>query len=432
MNYPEALIYLEQLTKFGFNFGLQRIQELMARLGHPEEKLRYIHIAGTNGKGSVAAMTSAILQEAGLRVGLFTSPHLHRWTERIRLNGAEISEDQVAALITSLRPLLEAMVAEGFEHPTEFEVSTAVALEYFAREKADIVVLEVGLGGAIDSTNVIPSSLVSVITNVGLDHMDYLGRTLPEIARVKAGIIKPGGVVVTATSRAEAREVIEAVCREQKATLYEVGRDVTWQEKEVSLEGARFDLHGLLADYRDLKVGLLGRHQIINAATAAATVEAAVKHHGLPVREKHLRLGLAQAKWPARLEIMKRNPLVIIDGAHNYDGALTLRRALEDLFTWRRLVLVLSMLADKEREKVMQLLAPLADAVIVTKPPNPRAGNWQDLAVIARRWVADVEIEEKLPRALNLAFSKAGPKDLICITGSLYMVADARELLLKG
>nr|WP_277999040.1 folylpolyglutamate synthase/dihydrofolate synthase family protein [Moorella sulfitireducens] len=411
--------------------GLGRIRELTRRCGSPQDRLRFIHIGGTNGKGSVAAMVASILQEAGYRVGLFTSPHLHSYTERIRVNGMPIPEERLAALLTWFKPVLEAMVASGYEQPTEFEVSTAVALKYFAEEGVDPAVLEVGLGGAIDSTNVIPAALVSCITNVGMDHMEYLGNNIAEIARVKAGIIKKGGTVVTAAHHPAALEEITRACREKGATLYCVGREVTWQERRVSLEGGEFDLEGLLRSYTGLRTPLLGRHQLENAATAVTIVEAAVRHHGLAVTEGHIRRGLTRASWPGRLEIMHREPMVVIDGAHNVDGARTLRRALAELFSYRRLILVLGMLADKEREKVVAELAPLASVVIISRPNNHRAGNWQSLADLARRYGGQIKIIEDIPEAVACALNIAGPSDLICVTGSLYMVADAREWLKK-
>jgi len=431
LNYTESLEFLKQLTKFGYNLGLERIKELMRRTGSPHRRRRYIHIGGTNGKGSVAAMLTSIYQQAGYRVGLFTSPHLHSYNERMRINGTAIADERLAELLTGFKPILEAMVAEGFEHPTEFEVSTAVALKFFAEEEVDLVVLEVGLGGAIDSTNVIESSLVSVITNVGMDHMQYLGQTVGAIARIKAGIIKAGGIVVTAAHRPAALAVISRTCREKGAVLYQVGRDVTWQEQQVSLAGGEFDFRGLLGTYSGLKVPLLGRHQLENAATAVTTVEAAVRHHGLAVAPDAIRRGLARAGWPGRLEIMHREPLVVIDGAHNVDGAASLRRALEEIFTYRRLILVLGMLADKEREKVVAELAPLAAAAIVTRPNNPRARDWQSLAAFVRRYVDQVSVVDAIPAALQTALAAAAPSDLVCVTGSLYMVADAREWLLK-
>ncbi|GFN22609.1 bifunctional folylpolyglutamate synthase/dihydrofolate synthase [Thermanaeromonas sp. C210] len=430
MDYPQALAYLRDLTKFGVNLGLGRMEELLERLGNPHRRLRFFHIGGTNGKGSVAAMVAAILQAAGYRVGLFTSPHLHSYTERIRLNGQEIRREHVAEILTRMRPLLDGMVKEGHEHPTEFEVSTALAFHYFNEVGADYVVLEVGLGGSFDSTNVIPSSLVSVITNVGLDHMDYLGHTLVEIAGEKAGIIKDRAVVVTGADKPEALEVIETRCRRKGAILYRLGKEFTYNPTEVSCRGGRMDWKGLGRTYPGLRVALLGRHQLSNAALAVAVMEAARRHHNLDVLEEHIREGLDRAFWPGRLEIVNRRPLVVLDGAHNYDGALALKRSLEELFPHRRLILVLGMLADKEREKVVAALVPLAQAVIITRPNNPRAGDWKVLGLHARRFTPHVHIIRHISQAMETALGLAGPEDLICATGSLYMVAEAREWFL--
>lgn len=407
------------------------MEELLRRLGDPHRRLRFFHIGGTNGKGSVAAMVATILQVAGYRVGLFTSPHLHSYTERIRLDGQEIPKEDVAYLLTLLRPVLEDMVKDGFEHPTEFEVTTALALYYFAEVKPDYVVLEVGLGGSIDSTNIIPASEVSIITNVGLDHMEYLGATLPEIAREKAGIIKEDGVVVTGVDKPEPLEVIEKACQQKGATLYRLGRDIHFKEVALSQEGGELDWEGLGRCYQGLKISLLGRHQLINASLAVAAIEAARRHRGLRVTEDQIREGLAKVFWPGRLEVVGKNPLVILDGAHNYDGALALKQALEEIFSYRHLILVLGMLADKEREKMVSLLAPLAQRVIVTRPNSPRAGDWEKLAFYARRFTPHVQAVRNISQALQIALSLAGPEDLICATGSLYMIADARKWFLK-
>ena len=431
MTYAQALGFLQQLAQFGYNFGLERIKELLRRAGSPQQKLKVIHIGGTNGKGSVAVMVNAILQKAGYRVGLFTSPHLHSYTERIRINGAAISETKMAALIEWFKPMLLAMVKEGYEHPTEFEVLTALALKYFADEKVDLVVLEVGLGGTIDSTNVITYPLVSVITNVGKDHMQYLGNTITAIARDKAGIIREHGIVITAAHHPEALAVISQICAQKEATLYRVGQDITWQQQYLSPSGGVFNYQGLLNSYTGLKVSLPGRHQLENAATAVAVIEAAVLHHGLKVNSSCIRHGLASAKWPGRLEIVHRQPLIILDGAHNYDGATSLRRALEEVFVYNNLILVIGMLADKEREKVVALLAPLAAAVIVTRPDNPRAGDWQSLVGVARGFVEQVEVIANISAALSRALALAAKTDLICVTGSLYTIASAREWFMK-
>ena len=431
MNYTEALEFLRQLTKFGINPGLSRIEELLRRLGDPHRRLRFFHIGGTNGKGSVAAMVAAILQAAGYRVGLFTSPHLHSYTERIRLNGQDIKEEEVACILTHLRPILEDMVEKGFEPPTEFEVTTALALYYFGEVKPDYVVLEVGLGGSLDSTNIIPSSEVSIITNVGLDHMDYLGPTIPEIAQQKAGIIKQDGIVVTGADNPEALDVIERACQQKKAVLYRLGRDIHFKELLLSPQGGELDWEGLGQHYHKLKIPLLGRHQLINASLAVAAIEAARRHRGLRVTEAQIREGLARVSWPGRLEVICNRPLVVLDGAHNYDGALALKQALQELFSYQRLILVLGMLADKEREKITGVLAPLAQRVIVTRPDSSRAGDWEKIALYARKFTPHVEVIRDISQAIELALGLAGPEDLICATGSLYMIADARKWFLE-
>lgn len=429
MNYQEAMEYLEQLTKFGWNPGLSRIEKLMELLGNPERDYKVIHIGGTNGKGSTSKMIASILQQAGQKVGLFTSPHLHSYTERIQINGRLIPKERVAQLLTALKPLLDGMVEQGYEHPTEFEVSTALALLYFSQEKVDFAVMEVGMGGIIDSTNVV-QPLVAVITNVGMDHMDYLGNTIEEIARVKAGIIKPGCRVVTAADRPEALEIIKNTCREKGVELTIVGQDVLYEVDKLQENGTLFSVQGLKGSYRELFTPLAGVHQAVNGATAVAAIEA-LSFFGIEISPEAIRKGLAAARWPGRLEILAENPTVLIDAAHNVDGAKTLRQALENVFHYRHLVFVLGMLADKEREKVLALLGPLADKIVVTKPNSPRAGRWQEMADMARKYTDKVYMIEDIQQAVEKGLSWAEPEDLLCITGSFYMVAEARAYLLN-
>ncbi len=429
MNFDEAMDYLRSLTKFGINLGLGRIEELLRRLGDPHRSgLNIVHIGGTNGKGSTTAMLSEILREAGCRVGAFTSPHLHSYTERYRINGDQIKPERVAALLTELRPHLDAMVTDGYEHPTEFEVGTAMAFLYFSREKVDCLLLEVGLGGAIDSTNVAPSVL-SVITNVAMDHMDYLGHTIKEIAAVKAGIIKYGTPVVTAAT-GEGLQVIEQYCAEKGCRLTRVGQEVTWEPVSHSLSGQRFSVTGQKGLYKDLTIKLLGRHQLVNAATAIAAAEI-LNETGMPVGAGAIYKGLASALWPGRLEVFNRKPLIILDGAHNFAGARSLKQAMVDYFPGRNIVLVMGMLADKERARVVGELVPGARAVVVTRPDSPRSGDWQRLADLAGRFAPELYLVEDVGGALEKAGNLAGPEDLVCVTGSLYVVAEAREKLLK-
>lgn len=432
MNFEEAMSYLQNLTKFGMNFGLGRITELMRRLGNPQDKLNIVHVGGTNGKGSTGAMLASVLAAAGYRAGIFTSPHLHCYTERYRINGKNIAREDVAAYIDRLRPHLDAMVKEGFEHPTEFEVSTAMAFCYFYEQQVDLLVLEVGLGGAIDSTNVIKKPLVSVITNVTMDHMDYLGRTVAEIARVKAGIIKKGVPVVTASRNPEVLEVIREACARCNAPLIEVGRDVTWEGTgEISLKGQQLNIRGRRGEYKDLWLPLLGRHQLENAATAVAVLEL-LGERGYIITRDALREGFKSTRWPARLEIVREEPLVLIDAAHNYEGARSLRRALDDYFPSRQVVLVMGMLGDKERGRVAAELAPRARMAVVTRPNSPRAGDWQQLAEEIRPLVSEVRVAEEIKEAVRQGLEAAGPGDVVCITGSFYMVAEAREHLVSN
>ncbi len=431
MNYQAALDFLTDLTKFGCNPGLERIERLMSMLGNPERCLRVIHVGGTNGKGSVAVMTARILEEAGYRVGMFISPHLHSYTERYLINHHPIAEERFAGLMERLKPLLEKMVADGYEHPTEFEVCTALAFLYFYEERVAFLVLEVGMGGVIDSTNVVKDTLVSVISNITFDHMDYLGDTIAEIASVKAGIIKEGGHVVTAAWYPEALQVIRERCRERGAALLEVGKDIQYELKGATPVRTTFDLSTPWSVYRNLSVPLAGQYQAVNAAAALGVVEILRHDYKIPITDEHISSGFARSCWPARLELLCRNPMVIIDVSHNYDGARTLSAALREIYSYRHLILVLGMLGDKEREKVVAELAPLASQVIVTRPLNPRAGDWERLADEARKYVDRVCVIEEITEAVTAALQKAERDDLVCITGSFYMVADARRFLLE-
>ncbi|MCL6477766.1 MAG: bifunctional folylpolyglutamate synthase/dihydrofolate synthase [Peptococcaceae bacterium] len=428
MNYREAVEYMQNLTKFGFNFGLGRITELLRRFDNPHLKLKVIHVGGTNGKGSTSAMIYSILSESGCRAGLYTSPHLHTYTERYIINGQKIPEQTYAELIAEMRPHLADMVENGFEHPTEFEVGTALGFIYFYREKVDFLVLEVGMGGAIDSTNVVVP-VVSVITNVSMDHMDYLGGTLKEIAAVKAGIIKEGTPLVTAAG-GEALEVILERSRELDAPVTIVGRNVGWREVSRGPEGQRLDIYGVKGEYKNVFLPLLGRHQQVNAATAVAAVEV-LMDRGLVSPDCAVERGISRTVWPARLEAVNEKPKVIIDAAHNYDGAVSLRKAIDEYFPGKRRILVLGMLGDKERSKVVAELAPDAAAVIVTRPNSPRAGDWELLANEAGKYVGRVEKIESIAGAVQAGMTLAGPEDLVVITGSFYMVAEAREMFVK-
>lgn len=430
VNFQEAIDYLTALTKFGINLGLQRIERLLDMVGNPHQKLKTIHIGGTNGKGSTGAMVSSILTAQGYKTGLYTSPHIHSYTERIKIDNQDISERDMAELIARLKPFFNYMVAEGYEHPTEFEVLTALGLLYFFEQGVELAVLEVGLGGAIDSTNIV-HPLVAVITNVGMDHMEYLGHTIVEIARIKAGIIKPGVPVITAEEKKDVLDIIEETCRTQAAELFRLGRDAVTETVASSVEGQRFNYYGIYRDYRDLYVPLLGPHQVTNAGTALLTLEV-LSRAGVEVTEPAVRAGLARTRWPARLEVLGLNPALVLDVAHNVDGAQALACSIKQLFPGQKIILIIAMLADKEREKVMSILGPLARKVVVTKPLSPRAGAWEFLAGEAKKYVSDVVVCEDISEAIEEGLRSVDITEVVLITGSFYMVSYARELLLTA
>lgn len=427
--YKETLEYLANLTRFGMNLGLQRIQGLLDRLHNPQRQLRIIHVGGTNGKGSTAVMIAEILRAAGYKTGIFTSPHLHDYRERFVINGEMISRAEVIKLVAQLKPHLQELVAAGLEHPTEFEVHTAMALCYFAQEEVDFAVIEVGLGGKIDSTNVV-SPLVSVITNVSRDHMDYLGEDLTAISKVKAGIIKPGSVAVTAAESPEVLAVLAEEARRYGVRLWQVGKDVYWKKRWNTEVEQEFDLFGLRAEYPRLRLNLMGEHQLRNAATAVTVCEILSSEYGAVISRAAIYRALSRVRWPGRLELLSDSPKVLLDGAHNVDGAEMLARALPQ-YARERLILCIGILADKEREKIMNILLPLADEVVITKPESARAGDWRELAKMAENQGKPVICLENPREAASTAFYRLQLGDMLCVTGSLYMLAAAREELLK-
>lgn len=439
MDYNQAIGYLQNLTRFGINLGLERITDLLRRLGDPHLALKVVHIGGTNGKGSTLAMVSSILKAAGYRAGAFSSPHLSSYTERYTINGEEIAPERFAGLLDLIRPLLEDMIGDGFESPTEFEVCTALAFQYFYEERVDFLVLEVGLGGAIDSTNVV-IPLVSVITNISLDHMDRLGNTVKEIAAVKAGIIKSGVPTVTAQEEGEALEVIRAGCLRKDSPLFIVRERsgepfskefVFWTaDGNDTLKGQRFSIRGLRYNYNNLNLSLLGRHQLANAAAAVAAVEL-LAEKGCTINKEAVFNGLADVKWPARFEVFGGDPPVVLDGAHNHAGAKELRRALDNYFPCRKIILVIGILQDKQRSLVVEELAPGTSAVIVTRPDSPRSGDWLYVAKEAGKYAGCVYAIESVKEAVLKSLDLAGSGEIICITGSLYMVAEARKVLIN-
>jgi dihydrofolate synthase/folylpolyglutamate synthase len=417
-SYRESLDYLYGLEKYGMILGLTQVTRILEAIGNPHQTLQYIHIGGTNGKGSTAAMMAAILQREGYRVGLYTSPHLIRFTERIRVDGQEIEPKEVAALTGWMR---ERVGAAGISSPfTFFDFTTAMALLYFSQKMVDLAVMEVGLGGRLDSTNVV-DPLLTIITNVTRDHEDVLGRSVLKIAAEKAGIIKKGRPLITAADQASVIRLLSKICREKGASLYRVGKDFRYTEA-----GPRdFHYEGLRRKLWDVRLSLPGSHQIVNAATALGAMEI-LEELGFPVSTSAMMEGLGSVEWPGRLETVSSSPRVLLDGAHNLAGARFLKEALAKEFQFRRLILLIGILKDKDVRGILRTLAPLADHLILSQPPIERAAPAAFLKQALRTNGRKADIVENLQEAIQKGLSMTGPEDLLCITGSLYMVGEAR------
>ena len=423
MNYSEALEYIHGALKFGIKLGLENITTLLDLMGNPHKKLKYVHIAGTNGKGSTSSFISSILMEAGYKVGVFTSPYLERFTERIRVGTDEISESDIARITEFISGKINIMIELGYNHPTEFEIVTALAMQHFYEKSCDIVVLEVGLGGRFDSTNVIDTSLVSVITAIGYDHMKILGNTLSEIAFEKAGIIKPSGEVVLYSQPREAEKVIDDICAERGAKLHKVDFS--------NIEIANWSEDGQVFHYkklRDLKISLIGRHQTRNAVMAIEACKI-VSQKGYPVSETAIRRGLENAKWPGRMEIIKKEPLFIIDGAHNAQGAEILREALDTYFPDRRRIFIFGVLRDKDYMSIIKTVIPGAYAVIAVTPASDRALPAEELAIVLKPYCKNVLVNDTIEGAVREAYRLSSKNDIICAFGSLYYIGIIRSIL---
>ncbi|MBR0040039.1 MAG: bifunctional folylpolyglutamate synthase/dihydrofolate synthase [Oscillospiraceae bacterium] len=415
MNYQEALRYIDGVQWLGSRPGLERITELLRRLGDPQRRLRFIHIAGTNGKGSCAAMTASVLKAAGYRTGLFTSPYLFRFNERMQIGGEPIPDETLARLVTELQPQADAME----DHPTEFELMTAAALLWYERERCDFVVLEVGLGGRLDATNVIENPEVCAIMNIGLDHTQILGDTVEQIAAEKAGIIKPGAEVVLYGQQESVVEVVRSVCEEKGAPLTVADFSKIKPEFE-SLEGQVFTYRG-----EPYAIGLLGAHQRKNAAVVVE-IAGALRRRGFVIEQDALEHGLYAAEWPARFELVGEEPPFVVDGGHNPQCAQTVADNLETYFPAMRRVLLIGVLADKDYETMLDILAPEAAAFVCVTPDSPRALPAEGLAAALARFGKPTQVCEDIPSGVAAAQELAGTDGMVCAVGSLYMAGAIR------
>jgi len=433
MDYSAALDYIlsfadyERAPRSSLVFDLRRIEALLARLGNPQEKAKSVHIAGTKGKGSTAAMIASILTQAGYRTGLYTSPHLLSFTERIQVDGRPVTEGAFGRLVEVLKPEVEAVnKSSTLGELTTFELLTALAFTYFETRKVDYQVLETGLGGRLDATNVVKPE-VCVITSISFDHMDVLGDTLTQIATEKAGIIKSGSVVVCSLQSPESMKVIEEICRERGARLVSIGDEVNWHQKDFSSEGQSFQLTGITGKY-DLYISLLGEHQLENAATAVVSAEV-LAELGTKISPRSIITGLGQLEWPGRLQILQQEPWVVVDGAHNADSARRLAEALERYFDFDQLILIFGASADKNIAGMVAELAPTSSTVIVTRSQHPRAVEPARLAGEFSKGGITPIVTENVTSAVELALDRATPGDLICATGSLFIVAEVMEYM---
>ncbi|MEA1935197.1 MAG: folylpolyglutamate synthase/dihydrofolate synthase family protein [Thermodesulfobacteriota bacterium] len=425
MTAQDPLEYLSGLSGKGMRLSLGPVSQLLDRLNNPQEKYRTVLVGGTNGKGSIAAMISSILSEGGARVGLYTSPHLIDIRERMRVNNRMISIEELSRLIEEVR-------GEVKEDITYFELVTTLAFLHFYRSSVEVAVLEVGMGGRLDATNVVIPE-VSVISNISLEHREHLGNNLGAVAREKAGIIKDGGVCITAARQKSVLGVLEDICSERKARLYRLGKDIKVRAaKGLRPEGTytpelnNFSYKGIEKNYGNLVCPLTGRHQMENAAVALGTIEL-LAAKGVGVDEDVVTRGLRNVRWEGRLEVLQNSPMLVVDGAHNPAGASALRRALREKFSYRKLILMFGVLGDKDYKIMLKKLAPLADRLILTEPKEKRVLHLGDILPVAKMYINSVDVVEDSDRALSRAFALAGKDDLICVTGSLFLVGEIKK-----
>ena len=417
MNATEAIEYIHSVCWKGSVPGLGRTQALLEKMGNPEKKLKFVHIAGTNGKGSTAAMTASILRKAGYRTGLYTSPYIYRFHERMQVDGMEITDEELSAVTEYVKPLAQSLK----ETPTEFELVCCIAFEYFVRKGCDIVVLEVGMGGAFDATNVIETPEVAVITNIGLDHTEVLGDTLEKIAQTKSGIFKDNGHAVVYRGTPSVEAVFERVCAERNTALIKADF-ASLKLKKHSLDGQVFDC----GDRKDLVLPLLGDHQLHNASVVLSVVDT-LKQIGWNISEQNIRDGLRDVQWPGRFDIVSRSPLFIIDGGHNPQCIEALVKNIEDYLKDRKVIAITGVLADKDYADMYVPVMPYVHKFVCITPPNPRKLEAMELAKYLREKGADAVGSETIEDGVKLALREAGADGVILCFGSLYSIGSIRD-----
>ena len=419
MNAEQAIAYIHSVCWKGSIPGLGRTQELLEKMGNPEKKLKFVHIAGTNGKGSTAAMTASILSKAGYRTGLYTSPYIYRFHERIQVDGVEISDEDLTEITEYVKPLADSMA----QSPTEFELVCCIAFEYFYRKKCDIVVLEVGMGGAWDATNVIEVPEVAVITNIGLDHTEYLGDTVEKIAETKSGIFKPHGHGVVYRSTPSVEAVYERVCAERDVSLRKADFDGLVL-KAHTLEGQVFDC----GSRKNLVLPLLGDHQLHNASVVLSIADTLIVE-GWKISEQNIYDGIRDVRWPGRFDIVCRKPLFIIDGGHNPQCIEALVKNIQDYLAGKKVIALTGVLADKDYADMYKPVMPLVDRFVCITPPNPRKLEAEQLAQYLRQAGAQAQASESILDGVKKAMDLAGEDGVVLCFGSLYSIGGIRDAL---
>lgn len=423
----KTIKYLEELRVLGSNYGLERTERLLELLGNPHKKLKLIHIAGTNGKGSTSSILGKVLIEHGYKVGFFNSPHLEEIEETIRVNDENIPEEDLVYLLEEIKPYVNKVVEEGYKHPTEFEVLTCIMFLYLYRQKVDFGVIEVGLGGRLDSTNVI-KPILSIITSISLDHTNILGNTIQEITNEKAGIIKDAIPVITCNQKDEALYIIKnkALLTKSKLTIVDsndfvfleiVNDDIPYQRVSVNFNNNKYTLD----------LALLGKHQIINLSLAIKALEELEKLNYIKVNINKLYKGVKNVKWKGRLEVLKKDPFIVIDGAHNIAGIEFLKSNIEEYFKYKNLYLILGILADKNVEEMVKIIAPVATEVYTVTANSIRAASANELKEVVLEYNNNCIDFDDYDKAIKLSLSKANKDDLIVAAGSLYMIGEIRK-----
>lgn len=429
MRYEEAMKYITEVGNFGSNYGLERTHKLLEYLGNPEKELKFIHIAGTNGKGSTTSMITEILMGSGYKVGMYTSPFIEEFEERIQINRNNIPKETLAALMDEVKLSVDKVIEDGYNHPTEFEIITVLMLLYFKRENIDFGVIEVGLGGTLDSTNVI-TPILQVITSISFDHTNLLGNTLEEIAREKAGIIKKGIPTVIYPQQEEALNVIKNKCFEMDSELYIANSDNLKFESVVNDDKP----YQLLKynDEIDILLPLLGEHQIINLSVAMKTIEVLNNRNITDISIDNITKSIKSVIWKGRLEVLSNNPYVVIDGAHNIQGIQILSKNIKKYFEYDNLYLILGILADKDVEEMIKVITPMAKKVYAVTPNSIRAELAEDLKKEIIKYNENCQAYDDYKEAYLTALNDADENDLILASGSLYMVGDMRKIINKN